>query len=264
MSGLDPAAVASVESPRRSRRGLRWLVAIVILVVLLVVAALIADIAIRAYAEDRVASEIEQQLPPGVEGEVAVEIGGFSVVQQYLAGRFDEVGLRAPELTIDGYPVAASVDLAGVPVEGGAVEGAIESVAGTVDIPQETVAGLIASRGVVGDITLGDDSLQYRTSTEVLGQELGFQVITRPVLDAGRIVFRAESAQIDGAGLEFDATQLLDLVAPEGLSVCVAQYLPEAIELRSVEIVGSEAIVDLTATDLLIDEASLARTGVCN
>lgn len=253
------------ESPRRGRRGVRWLIAVVVLLALLAGAVVVADIVIRGIAQDQVAAGIEEQLPAEVEGEVAVEIGGFSVIQQYLAGSFDEVDLSAPALTVSGFPASAEVALRGIPIDrSGTVTGTIDRAVGTVTIPQGSVAGLIASRGVEGDITLGDGDLQYRTSTTILGQEIGFGISARPVIDTGRIVFAPQSAQIDGAGFDFDATQLLNLVVPEGLSVCVAQYLPEAIELRSVEIVGSAAIVDLAAQDLSLDGDALARTGVCN
>jgi hypothetical protein len=221
----------------------------------------VAELAARAYAEDRVSSEIESRLPAGVEGDVDVHLGGLSVIAQYLTGTINEVSLSSDNLTVQGYPVAAQVHLSGVPVD---TTKTIESAAGTVTLSETAVAGMLADRDIEGTVELGDDNLSYTTSAQIFGQNIDFTVVTRPVLDAGRIVFRGESAQIAGGAFDFDATQLLDLVAPEGLSVCVAQYLPADIALDAVDITRGKAVIDFSATDLSLDGAALARTGVCN
>ena len=55
-------------------------------IVVLVVLFFVADGVVRAYAENRVAAEIEKNLPDDVKGDVSVHIGGASVIQQYLSG----------------------------------------------------------------------------------------------------------------------------------------------------------------------------------
>src|SRR5665213_2507164 len=65
---------------------LRLLLWIVVPIVSLVALFFIADGIVRAYAEGRVASEIEKSLPENVSGDVSVHIGGLSVIQQYLSG----------------------------------------------------------------------------------------------------------------------------------------------------------------------------------
>ncbi|MFD1715976.1 DUF2993 domain-containing protein [Amnibacterium flavum] len=236
-------------------------VVIVMSIVVLGVLLVVADMLIRGYAEDRVSSEVEKSLPTSVEGDVTTMIDGPSIITQLIGGRLDQVHLTSDDLTVQGFPVVAAIDLTGVPTD---TSKPIESATGTFTLGQETVAGLMAASGIEGDIALGAGGLSYTTGTAFLGQNIDVTIQTRPVLDSGRMVFRADSAQLSLAGFDFDATALLDRVVPNGLSVCVAQYLPADVSLDAVDIVGDEAVIDLSATDLVLDESALARTGVCN
>ena len=72
------------EPPRRRRVGRGARIAIVVAAIVVGVLALLvaADVVIRNIAEQRIADEIEAGLPPGVEADVAVKIGGGSVIAQ--------------------------------------------------------------------------------------------------------------------------------------------------------------------------------------
>lgn len=251
------------EPPRRKHTGRRWLVAAIILF-LLVAAAIVADMAIRAYAQEQVAAGIEKQLPEGVEGDIDVRIGGISFLQQYAAGRFDDVRLSSTNLTVAGLPVRADAALAGVPIDGTRIAGTIGSAEGEVTVPGATVAGLIAAQGVPGDVSIGDGALAYSTTTSVLGQDITLAVTAKPAVDAGSIVFRPETASVQAGLVQLDGIELLNLIVPDGLSVCVAQYLPEQVKLDSVELRGTDAVVRISARDLSVDSDALARTGTCS
>lgn len=251
------------EPPRRKHTGRRWLVAALVLF-LLVAAAIVADMAVRAFAQDQVSASIEQQLPEGVEGDVAVQIGGVSFFQQYLSGRFEDVRLTSSNLTVGGLPVQASAALAGVPIEGTRIAGTIGNAQGEVTVPGTTVAGLIAAQGVPGDIAIADGALAYSTTTAVLGQDITLSVTAKPAVDAGSIVFRPETASVQAGLVELDGLELLNLIVPDGLSVCVAQYLPEQVRLDSVELRGTDAVVRIAAQDLSVNPDELARTGACS
>ncbi|HEY9324753.1 MAG TPA: LmeA family phospholipid-binding protein, partial [Agromyces sp.] len=86
--------------PRRrlSRAARVWIIVGVVLAVV-VALVVVADIVARGIAEQRVAEEVEANLPDGVDGDVSVTIGGFSVIAQYLSGTMQHVELDAPELT---------------------------------------------------------------------------------------------------------------------------------------------------------------------
>ena len=99
-----PAAPTGAPAPRRRRAARIW-ITVVAIVVALVALVVVADIVVRNVAEARFAEEIEANLPDGVEGDVGVTIGGFSVIAQYLSGSMDHVELSAPELVVDGTPI---------------------------------------------------------------------------------------------------------------------------------------------------------------
>src|SRR4051812_7049116 len=100
----EPRSPATTK-PRAEKRGLRTLLWILIPIVALVVVFFVADAVVRSYAEGRVASEIEKNLPDTVDGDVSVHIGGVSVIQQYLSGSFDRVELDAAKLTVQNVPI---------------------------------------------------------------------------------------------------------------------------------------------------------------
>lgn len=259
---LPEGAPAPAEPPRRRHTGRRWLVAAIILF-LLVAAAIVADMAIRSYAQEQVSANIEKQLPEGVEGDVDVQIGGVSFLQQYLSGRFDDVRLSSTNLTVGGLPVQANAALVGVPIEGTRIAGVIGAAQGEITVPGTTVAGLIAAQGVPGDISIGDGVLAYSTTTPVLGQDITLAVTAKAAVDSGSIVFRPETASVQAGLVQLDGIELLNLIVPDGLSVCVAQYLPEQVKLDSVELRGSNAVVRLSTQNLSVDPDELARTGTC-
>ncbi len=91
------------ERPARPR-WLKTLLRIVIPVVVVVLLLVVADAVTRAVAEQRVAAEIEKNLPDTVKAGVTVHIGGFSMLAQFLEGSFSDVDLVAPHATVNGAP----------------------------------------------------------------------------------------------------------------------------------------------------------------
>lgn len=255
----EPPTIRYRDAPPRSRRRFRI---IVVVMAIIVVAGLlvVGDLAIRAYAEDRVASEIESRLPEQVDGDVDVSIGGFSVVAQYLAGRFDEVGLVSDGLTVAGVPVDADVQLRGVPVD---TSRPVERAAGEFSLTEDAVASLLAAQGVEGEVTFDGGDLRYSAETVVFGQTLTLAFAATPSIEGGSIVFTPEDASVSAGGVDLNLDQLFPVIAPEGLTICVAEYLPTAVELGDVTIADGRASVTLTATNLPLTEAALRDTGSC-
>jgi hypothetical protein len=247
------------DAGHRDRRRFR-LVAVIVAILVLAGLLVVGDMALRAYADERVASEIESRLPENVDGDVRVRIGGTSVILQYLTGRFDEVRLGSDNLTVDGIPVEADVELTGVPVD---TAKTVDGATGRLSLTEDAVGSLLAAQGVDGDISLTGGNLAYRTETEVLGQTISLEFAATPAIDAGRIVFTPQEASISAGGVDVGLDALIPVLEPDALSICVAQYLPPTIELGSVLVGDGQAVVNLTAKDLPLTESALSATGTC-
>ena len=248
-------------APRKKRRGLRLLLWILIPVVLIVALVVVADGVLRSYAENQVASEIEKNLPSDVKGKVDVHIGGFSVIQQYLSGTFDHVKLDAPNLSVNGSPVAASVDATGVPIDSSKP---VASVSGTLGVSQESLNKLIQIPGATGDITLGSGVLGYDGRIDLLGLPVGYTVKAKPEAAGSTVLLQPVSASLKTGAGNVDLSRLLNAVTARGpFPICAAQYLPKGVGVNGISVVPGHATVRLTAKDFVLDEATLRSKGSC-
>ncbi|UAJ80822.1 DUF2993 domain-containing protein [Leifsonia sp. ZF2019] len=260
----DPATTPAGTSPRARRprwtRVLLWtLIPLAVLAVLVVA----ADVAVRAYAEQRVSSEIEKKLPSNIAGDVQVHIGGVSVIQQYLSGSFERVELDAPKLTVDGTPISASVIATGVPAD---FSKPIADATGTLSISQASLNKLVTIPGATGDITLGDGVIGYRGSIDLLGLPVGYSVTATPTAHGDTVLLQPGTASLDtGSGSNVNLTRLLQALTDRGpFPVCAAQYLPKGVNVSDIAVTTGHATVTLTASGFVLDEAFLRSKGSCS
>lgn len=240
----------------------RALTAIVVIVVALGALLVVADIVVRGIAQERFSEQIRSNLPEGVDGEVDVTIGGFSVIAQYLAGTMDRVELSAPELTVNGAPISVEVVGEGVPVD---LASPVRSMSAVIEADQAAVNRLIAIPDVEGDVTLGEGVVGYADTIEVFGLRLGYSVTARPTAAGDTVLLQPESVQVDAGGGGIDVSGLADrVVGDDPIAVCVAQYLPSGVMVNGIDIAGGMATVRLEAQGIMLDEASLATTGSCD
>lgn len=249
---------APAAPPRRRRR---WPWVLVVVLVLVAVGLVIADIAVRASVESQAAAQIEEQLPENVEGDVTVEIGGFSFLAQALTGRLSEVVLDAPELSVNGVPLAAHAVANGVPTD---LTKPIETISASISIDQDAVNGIVDIPGDSG-LVLGAGDVSYEGTLSIFGFQLGYQVTGVVTADGDRVLVEPRSASLtQGAGnLDIDLDQLLGSLADDPISVCVAQYLPDGATVDSLEITEGRATAVLSADDFVVDEESLRTLGSC-
>ena len=64
--------------------------------------------------------------------------------------------------------------------------------------------------------------------------------------------------------MELDADALLERVAPDGLSVCLAEYLPDTIGLDALQVGDGAASVAVAGEGVTLNEEALARHGGCD
>jgi hypothetical protein len=247
-----------------------------IAVVALVGVFFVADAILRGYAQDRAEAEIADRLPANVTGDVAVAIGGFSVIGQYLTGSFEQVDLTAPELSIDGAVAAVQIRATGVPVD---THQPIGHVAGTIDLDQAALNTLMRASGQgpnggasggpidVGatELQLGDAEVTYAGSVSVFGFEVGYEATATPSTTAEALVLTPTGARVSGGGGSLDASGLLQLLlGKEPLTICVAQYLPQGVTLTGADVTPERARITLESSTLTLTEQSLTTLGACS
>lgn len=256
---LTPQPAPADKRPRR--RWLRILLWILIPIVVIVAVFFIADAVLRSYAENRVAAEIEKNLPDNVQGDVAVHIGGVSVIQQYLSGTFDRVELDAPSLTVQDAPLSAKIVATGVPSD---FTQPVAAVNGSLTISQTSLNKLVSIPGVTGDLALGTGTLAYDGKAELLGLPIGYKLTVKPEAAGKTVLLHPVDAKVTTGAGALDLSTLLSAITSRGpIPVCVAQYLPKGVEVNQIDIVPGTATVHLDAQNMVLDEATLRSKGSC-
>jgi hypothetical protein len=237
-----------------------WITLVVIFGVL-VALVVIADIVVRNIAEQRVAEQLEQNLPEGVEGDVHVKLGGFSVIAQYLAGSMEQVELSAPELTVNGVPISVHVEAQDVPP---GLDAPVGRATATIEASEAAVNSLIEVPGVQGDVVLGDGAVAYSDTVRFLGLPIEYTVTARPTAAGDTVLLEPTGVEVGAGGGAIDVSGLVDrLMGDDPIPVCVAEYLPEGVEVQQITVEPGSATVTLGATGISLDEQSLATRGSC-
>ena len=255
------AGVSETREPRRLGRAARiW---IVVGVVLAVVVALlvVADVVARGITEQRVADDIEANLPDGVEGDVSVTIGGFSVIAQYLSGTMERVELDAPELTVEGAPLAVSVVAEGMPVD---LASPVDQLTATITADADAINRLITVAGVPSGLTLGDGTVGYEGRIQIFGLPITYQVTATPVAAGDSVLLEPDGVEVGAVGAAIDVSGIVDrLLGGDPLEICIADRLPDGVQLESIAVTPGAAAIRLQADGLVLDAASLEQTGSC-
>ncbi|ANF33101.1 hypothetical protein A0130_16830 [Leifsonia xyli] len=264
MSDNTTQVLPGAETPARRRRprGLKLLLGIGIPVVVIVVLLVIADFAVRAYAEQRVSDEIEKSLPSDIQGQVHTHIGGFSVIQQYLSGTFQRVELDAPQVVVKGAPLSAKVVATGVPAD---FSKPIADATGTLSISQASLNKLVQIPGATGDITLNDGTIGYDGTIDLLGLPVGYTVTATPKAAGDQVLLTADKASLKTGAGNVNLDRLLQSLTSQGpFPVCAAQYLPEGVKVSDIAVTPGHATVTLTASGFVLDEKFLNSKGSCS
>jgi hypothetical protein len=256
--GSAPAA-----APPRRRPGwlkpLLWTVGSIVVVLVLLV---VADAVTRAVAEQRVAAEIEKNLPSSVQADVQVHIGGFSVLAQFIEGSFESVELDAPHATVNGAPLSASIHATGVPAD---FSKPVQSATGTLSISQNSLNTLVTIPGAKGDITLGDGVIGYDGTIDLLGLPVDYTVSATAKAAGDTVLLTPGKATVSAGSGNVNVTRLIQALTANGpFPVCTAQYLPEGVKVTDITITPRHATVTLSASDFVMNEEFLHSKGSCS
>jgi hypothetical protein len=269
---LQPASreVASARAPGKKRqRWVGWLLAGIIFVGLLVAAFFVADSYVRDYAKDYVRERIVEVLGLDANAAVDVDLGPGSIILQALTGAIDEVSVDLEKLAFGDVIGDATLVATGVPLDG---TQPVDTLQIEATIGEESVRSLA---GFLSGLEL--ESIELEEGIIAIGTEFSvFGLFTIPVgVDLlpsaveGGISFDPQTVtlgQDDISVADLRNNPELSGLAGQFLAsrdFCVAEYLPEALVVDGVAVVGSNLVVSINGDGVALSGPDLSTMGTC-
>lgn len=261
-----PVFTTDTYSSKAGRRGLRGLVVFLLLVVLLVAAVVVADIATRQHVEGVVADKVRSALSLPKKTPVAVQVGGFSVLQQLAQGRIDSIDIETPSVSVGGITGSLSGRAIGVPLDEKRSVQHLTIDFGVAEDQLVKLAGNVAGVPVT-KISLAPPDLSVLADVTVLGAAIPVTVAVTPTVSDGQLAFTPKSASVFGATLSAqDLRDRFGAVARTALETrdfCIATSLPKAFAVNTLSVKTHEIVLGLAATDVPLSDSSLQIRGTC-
>lgn len=263
MAAPDAAPQQSASAGSRRPRWLKPVVWVVGIVLALVVLFFIADAILRSYAEGQVAKQIKSELPTGITAnDLSVDIGGFSVIGQYLGGSFQQVTLTADKVKVNGVPAEAKVVAEGIPTD---FSKPVDHVHGAFVIDQEAANRLISIPNSTSTITFGAGTLGYSGKSELFGLPIQFHATVVPKANGKTVELTPKSVKVTGASTGLDLSGIVsNLLGNKPIPLCVAQYLPKGVSVTDVTVKKGEASAAVSASDIVLDGNTFSTHGSCS
>ena len=141
----------------------------------------------------------------------------------------------------------------------------IADATGTLSISQDSLNKLVQIPGATGDITLGDGTIGYDGSINLLGLPVDYTVTATPKAAGKQVLLTADKASLKTGAGNVNLNRLLQSLTSQGpFPVCAAQYLPEGVQVSDIAVTPGHATVTLTASDFVMDETFLNSKGSCS
>lgn len=270
---IEPAETAVIElveiPPKRKRR--RWigvLIALVILIVLLVVGFFVADAYAKTYAENYVRERIVEVLKLDPASKVDVELGTGSVLLQAASGALNQVDVQVDTITFGDISGEAEITATKVPLDSSKP---LETLDIQVTMSEDQVEKLKTFMTGVDLTSIGIENELIRIGTEFkfLFFTIPVSVDLNPTAKDGGINFDPVTIllgdeEISVADLraspEFSALAG-DLLASRDF--CVAGFLPKALTLDKVDIVGTDLVIGIDGDGTALSDPALSTLGTC-
>jgi hypothetical protein len=214
----------------RRRHPLRVLIIVLIVLIALLVA---ADFAARAYAENKAASEIQQQ---GFPKKPNVDIEGFPFLTQVAAKNFKDIQITSSNVT-EGPLDIASIDatLKNVHINGAFSGGTIDTLNGTAEITFAALANaMTAEAGPLGQLARAGLTLSAAGRSEVKAK-------LSAVVFSGTAVWRVTRTGDDDINLQLVSTGGLpsSLLSPVSDITVKLRALPLGLKIQSISVTSS-------------------------
>jgi len=264
---LNPTGAESSSAPTATRRR-RVLAAVIVGIVLALIAVVlvIADNVARTIVRDAIASELVTALPIERGSEVAVKVGGFSMLAQLAAGRLERIDVSADAVDFGQISGAADAVATGVPLDRSQPADAVTI---NFSVPEDELVNLADNlSGIPLDtISIDGDEILLETDVRVFGIPIPISIGIAPGAADGQLTFDPNSLSVSQATVT--AEQLRRVLGPgagavlETRSFCIAEFLPEAFTLESADIRRNELVVKLAADTVILSDEALQQVGAC-
>lgn len=255
-------------APPKKRRHLGWLIALVIVIVVLVVGFFIADAVARQFATGYVRDRIIEVLKLDPETPVDVDLGSGSILLQAATGSLNEIRVHADEITFGEITGAAELVATGVPLDSSRP---VDTLGITVTVTEANVRKLASfiSASELKSIDLQDGVVRVGAEFNVIFFVIPVSVDLVPSAVEGGISFDPKTIILgeeeisvqdlrDSPEFRALAGELLD-----SRDFCVASYLPKALSITEVEVVGTDLVVVISGDGTALADPSLATLGTC-
>jgi DUF2993 family protein len=225
-----------------------------LLIVLVVLAALLvaADRVGVVVAQNRLASEIQQQLE--LDAKPDVSIRGIPFLTQAIRGTYKDIRVQLPDVDAgDVQDLSVNARLQGAHVSlsdalGGNVDRIpVDQISGTLLIPYDQLARASGISGLT--ITREGDSLRLTGSVQVLGRSIKAEAVGRVEVNDGRIAINAEQAKVAGIPVP---TAVLDEAARLLSFRVQPQNLPLNLRITAVHLTDTGLLVDAVSDDVVL------------
>ncbi|MGA0568824.1 DUF2993 domain-containing protein [Rathayibacter sp. KR2-224] len=222
----------------------------------------VTDAVLRQVAQNVVREQIQNELPADVTAkDLSVKIDGFSVIAQFMAGRFDKVELSSSNVRIQGNPLTARVVAHGIPLD---FNKPVQRVEGTMRISQDAVNNLVDLPNHT-TVTLNPDEVGLKGTGQILGIDVGYTASVTPSLQNGdTVVLTPISVNVTAGGGAFDVTRFAKDLVPSRIPICIAQYLPARVDATGLSVDKRAATVSVVGDDLVLGGNALQKRGSCS
>ena len=225
----------------RRRHPLRIVLIVLIILIALLVA---ADFAARAFAENKAASEIQQQ---GFPKKPSVNIEGFPFLTQVASKEFSDIQISSSNVT-EGPLDIASIDatLKNVHINGAFSGGTIDSLNGTATITFTALANaMTAEAGPLGQLANGGLTLSADGPNKV-------KATLNAVVFSGTAVWQVTATGNNGINIQLVSTGGLpaSLLSPIKDIPLQLPKLPLGLKIQSISVNSSGLTGTLTGTDV--------------
>ena len=233
--GYGPAA----RLPRRRRRR-RPLIALAIVLVVLLVIAGVADQVSRAYAQNRIAQQIQQS---GLNAKPSVTIEGWPFLTQILSRELKTVDISAKNVTADSgkLPFSFTAKATGVHINSSFNGATVDHINGQAILPYSSVASLFPVPGVTLSADPADGPDAVKADAGIAGSLTGTVKQTSP----SKITITLNSSSGIGAVFRQLSGNAITITIPQ---------LPAGLTVKSVSVTSQGIVATASASNTNLTE----------
>lgn len=269
-SAIDTLFIELPSQPpaRRRRRWLGPVIALAIIVILLLVAFFVADALARQYATGLIRDKIVDALTLDPATEVDVDLGDGSILLQAAVGTLDNLSVTIPTLKLGEVSGQAALTATAVPIDLTKPLGTM-NIEVTVDEANVRNLSAYLSGATVTSIELTNNLIRVGSEVDILFATVPVAVDLAPSADGGGVSFTPVNVLVGSEQISVDDLRAIPGIGDVASTLltsrdfCVASYLPQALAIRDVRVVGKNLVVSLNGDGATLGGPGLSTMGTC-